>query len=85
MKRTRIMPYVLYKVKKNNLEKYGQLTCELCKELIENDLFTYDHIVPISKFETVLTWFGPNSIKNLQITHRKCNEQKSDIYNDTIS
>lgn len=78
--RTKILPYVLEQVQLRNVKKYGNLTCELCKQSIEDEQFQYDHIIPVSKFnEFKLAAKGSrcNGIRNLQITHRKCNEQKS--------
>ena len=78
--RTKIFPYILDRVEQINIEKYGQLTCELCKQSIENEQFQYDHIIPVSKFnefKSAARGSRCNGIRNLQIAHRKCNEQKS--------
>lgn len=83
-KRTKIFPYVLTQVKERNLEKYGHLTCELCKELITDESMQYDHIIPVSKFREELIPYRVNSIRNLQITHRACNEKKSNVYDESI-
>jgi 5-methylcytosine-specific restriction endonuclease McrA len=80
MKRTRIMPYVLRKVEQNNIKKYGSLTCEICGGSIEH-IFQYDHVIPVSKFNRDISNGRMNSIKNLQITHKECNKEKSNKIN----
>jgi 5-methylcytosine-specific restriction endonuclease McrA len=57
-----------------NLYKYnGILTCELCKEPInDNNIhrrLSIDHIIPQTKG-------GNGNIENLRITHRKCNSDR---------
>lgn len=54
-----------------NIYKYkGILTCEICKEPINNNndntKMSIDHIVPKSEG-------GNGNIENLRIAHRKCN------------
>jgi 5-methylcytosine-specific restriction endonuclease McrA len=77
--RTKIMPYVLKKVKDSNVEKYGELTCERCHSEIEHEIFHFDHIVPVSKYTRKQTPFRMNGVKNLQILCEKCNLEKSNI------
>jgi 5-methylcytosine-specific restriction endonuclease McrA len=77
MARTRILPYVLAQVKEKNIKKYVILTCEICKEPIDNNSFHIDHKIPVSKFARELTPFRKNGIGNLQITCPKCNLVKS--------
>lgn len=71
------MPYVLKKVKENNIKKYGQLTCVICGNPIEHESYQYDHCVPVSKYSKVFTPFRLNSINNLQITCPRCNLKKA--------
>lgn len=57
-----------------NIYKYnGILTCEICKEPInnnnENRTFSIDHIIPQTKG-------GNGNIENLRVTHRKCNNRR---------
>lgn len=57
-----------------NIYKYnGILTCEICKEPInnnnENRAFSIDHIIPQSKG-------GNGNIENLRVAHRKCNSTR---------
>lgn len=67
-----------------NLQKYGNYTCELCKQAplfqgkgdytdrgreAMGHLLTIDHIVPISKG-------GKNGLYNLQVCCNKCNRHK---------
>jgi len=57
-----------------NLHKYNNvLTCEICKEPInnqnDNKKFSIDHIIPRYKG-------GNNNIENLRIAHRKCNSER---------
>lgn len=62
-------------VKLLNILKYGELTCELCKEPIpknrknKNRKLTFDHIDPKSKG-------GNGDLENLQIAHARCNRKK---------
>jgi 5-methylcytosine-specific restriction endonuclease McrA len=74
--RTPIMPYVLKKVKENNLALYGQLTCEICKNPIDRS-FHLDHKIPVSKYSKKHTPYRMNGIGNLQITCPQCNLKKS--------
>lgn len=78
-KRSPIMPYVLYKVVERNISKYGSLTCEICEEPINEDKFHYDHIIPVSKFDRKISKGRMNGIKNLQIAHKGCNEEKTNL------
>lgn len=72
------MPYVLARVKEKNLIKYeGCLTCEICHEPIRQEIFHYDHIIPVSRYTRKLTPHRVNSIRNLQITCETCNLKKS--------
>jgi len=77
MKRTAIMPYVLEKVKAENIKKYGELTCELCGTTIEHGVFHFDHVVPVSKYSKKRSPFRMNGVRNLQITCERCNLKKS--------
>jgi 5-methylcytosine-specific restriction endonuclease McrA len=77
MKRTLIMLYVLKRVKEKNLKKYKELTCEICHEPIRQEIFHYDHIVPVSRYTKKLTPHKLNGIKNLQITCEACNLKKN--------
>lgn len=80
MKRSKIMQYVLDKVKQLNLKKYkGLFTCDLCGEAIEHGIYHFDHIIPVSKFTKDLTPHRMNGVKNLQITCESCNLKKSNI------
>ena len=58
-----------------NVFKYkGILTCEICKEPINNNnqnrALSIDHIIPKSKG-------GNGNLENLRIAHRKCNSERS--------
>ncbi|MFH0806044.1 MAG: HNH endonuclease signature motif containing protein [Patescibacteria group bacterium] len=57
-----------------NIHKYnGILTCEICKEPINNNndnrAYSRDHINPVCKG-------GMGTIENLRVTHRKCNSDR---------
>lgn len=62
-------------VKLLNILKYGELTCELCLELIpknrknKNRKLTFDHKLPKSLG-------GNGDFENLQIAHARCNRKK---------
>jgi 5-methylcytosine-specific restriction endonuclease McrA len=71
------MPYVLKRVMERNLEKYGVVTCEICKQPIESGLVQIDHIMPVSKFSRKRSPFRMNGIHNLQISCERCNRLKS--------
>ena len=62
---------------KKNIKKYGELTCEICKEPIVTTYkplsFTLDHILPKSRGGTI-------KVKNLQVAHYTCNQIKKDRY-----
>ena len=65
-----------------NIYKYnGILTCELCKEPINNNndnrKFSIDHIIP-------KTEGGDSSLKNLRVAHRKCNSDRRDSNGQNI-
>lgn len=77
MKRTKIMQYVLDKVKERNIEKYGELTCELCGTIIEHGVYHFDHIIPVSRYSKKRTPFRMNGVRNLQISCERCNLKKS--------
>jgi len=77
MKRTRIMPYILSRVKALNIKKYGTLTCEICHNPIEYDSFQFDHITPVSKYDRTTTPFRMNGVRNIQIACIDCNLSKS--------
>ena len=75
--RTKIMQYVLEKVKEKNITHYGRLTCEACKAPIEGNSLNIDHKIPVSKFSKKRTPFRLNGIGNLQILCPNCNLKKS--------
>ena len=45
--------------------------CHLCNTHVDIDVFTLDHIIPISKK-------GPHTPDNLAVAHRSCNSRKRD-------
>lgn len=45
--------------------------CGICHELVGADVFTIDHIIPLSKG-------GPHLLDNLQPAHLSCNSKKGD-------
>lgn len=51
--------------------------CAICGEFVPYDLYTIDHIIPISKG-------GSNNIDNLQCTCKTCNFIKQDILPDDL-
>gem|GEM_PF-1579047 len=57
-------------IKKDNIKKYGQLTCILCNEPIVDSSDTIEHIQPVSRG-------GDNAYDNLGVAHFSCNRQKS--------
>lgn len=58
-------------VYKDNLEKYGVLTCYLCNKPIIYADSSIDHIHPVSRG-------GKNNLGNLAIAHQQCNDRKFD-------
>lgn len=78
-KRTKIFPYVLRRVKELNIKNHGELTCDICGLPIGSEPFQFDHIIPVSKYDKARRRFRMNSIHNLQISHSKCNLNKSNI------
>jgi 5-methylcytosine-specific restriction endonuclease McrA len=77
IKRTKIFTSVLEKVKSDNINKYGVLTCEICKQQIEHEIYHFDHIIPVSRYSKKRTPFRMNGVRNLQITCERCNLKKS--------
>lgn len=59
-------------LRKVELERRGGLICPLCGDPIAPSDKSVDHIVPLSKG-------GANELNNLQLTHKVCNNVKSDI------
>lgn len=63
----------ILRVYKDNIKKYGVLTCYLCgKPIVENDKRlkdSLDHSTPITRQ-------GTNNYDNLGISHKKCNSKK---------
>ena len=56
-------------VYEDNIKKYGTLTCEYCKNLIEFGKDTLDHKIPLSRK-------GTNDYENLCVACRRCNCSK---------
>jgi hypothetical protein len=54
---------------KDNIEKYGELTCVYCEVSIENE-YQFDHIIPRCSEDCV------NEIANLALSCKNCNAQK---------
>jgi len=79
-KRSKIFYSTLQKVKNENIAKYGELTCELCEEpILAGELMHYDHVIPVSKAtKENMKHRRVNGYLNLQVSHKKCNEEKGD-------
>ena len=62
--------FTLQSVYEDNIKKYGTLTCEYCKKMIQFGNDSVDHRLPISRG-------GDNSRENLNISCRFCNFSKN--------
>ncbi len=61
-----LTPQVVEQVYKNNIKKYGVLTCYLCLKPIKSKEDSLEHKNPIKKG-------GTNEISNLEVAHLRCN------------
>jgi len=63
------------RVYKDNIKKYGELTCCLCLKRIKLGCDSIEHHIPVSR-KSDFPGVDVNAYANLGVAHRTCNSQK---------